>query len=89
MKVRLLMITLKPFLLEFSVSTANVLEPVTLRLVCRGSVDEKAKLFPFIVVQLRAFEFHVTQMQVTVSPGHTDCLSQVVEITSIKCQQCA
>ena len=76
-KVKLLMITTIPFVSELLVSTANVLELV-LSLVNRGSVDEKVNVLPF-VVQASVVEFPVVQVQVTVSPGHADCLSQVTE----------
>jgi hypothetical protein len=79
-KVKLLVITLRPFMLELSVSTAkNVLEPVTLHLISEGSLDIKNTLFPSLV-HASEFELSVVQVQVTVSPGHTDCLSQSIEV---------
>ena len=80
-KVRLLVITLIPLVSEVSASTAYVLEPVKSRLVPRGSVDAKVRLFP-LLVQVSVFEFPVVQVQVTVSPRHTDCLSQTIEVVS-------
>ena len=79
--VRLLVITLMPFLSELSVSTANVLEPVTSRLVCTGSVDANISR-SLLLVQPSVFEFPVMQVQVTCSPGHTDCLLQMTEVVS-------
>ena len=79
--VILLMITLTLFLSEFSVSTADVLEPVTLCLVSGGSVDVKVNLLP-LVIHTSVFEFPVMQAHVTVSPGHTVSLSQVTEVAS-------
>jgi hypothetical protein len=81
-KVRLLVITLMPFLLELSVRVANVLEPFTLRLDPRVSIDANVRLFS-LLVQVREVEFPVVQVQVTVSPGHTDCLSHSIEVVSI------
>ena len=75
MKVRLLMITLTPFLPEFSVSTANVLVPFTLRLVSGGSFDANTSLLPSLI-HISVFEFPVIQVQVTASLGQTDSLSQ-------------
>ena len=80
-KVRLLVITLMPFTLEFSVSTANVLEPVTLRLISTESVDANISRSP-LLVQESVFEFPVVQVQVTVSPEHTVCLSQLIKVVS-------
>lgn len=79
--VRLLVITLMPFASELSVSTANVLEPVTLRLVLGGSVEANINLSP-LLVQASVLEFPVVQIQVTCSPEHTDCLSQLTEVVS-------
>jgi hypothetical protein len=79
--VKLLLSTLMRFILELFVSTANALEPVTLRLVSRGSLDVNNSLFP-LLVHASAFEFPTVHMQVTVSPGHTDCLSQSTEVVS-------
>lgn len=81
-KVRLLVITVIPFLLELSVRVANVLEPFILRLVPRVSVDPNVSLFS-LSVQESEVEFPVVQVQVTVSPGHADCLSQSIEVASI------
>lgn len=81
MKVRLLMITLMPFLSEFSLSTANVPEPFTLCLISRGSVDVKfSVLLP--ITHESVFDLPVAQTQVTVSPGYADCLSQITEVAS-------
>ena len=79
--VILLMITLILFTLEFSVSTANVLDPDTFRLVSRGSVDVNINLFP-LLIQASEVEFPVIQVHVTVSPVHTDCLSHVTRVAS-------
>ena len=81
--VILLMITLIPFLSEFSVRTADVLDPFTFCLISRGSFAANINLFP-LVVHTSVFEFPVVQVQVTVSPGHTDLLSHVTEVSSTK-----
>ena len=81
-KVRLLVITLIPFVLELFVSTADVFEPATLRLVNRGSLDKKVSVLP-LIIHASVFEFAVVQVTVTVSPEHTDCLSQVIEVVSM------
>ena len=81
MKVRLLMITVIPFLLEVFVRVANVLEPLILCLVPRASVDANVSLLS-LLVQASEVEFPVVQVQVTVSPGHADCLSQSIEVVS-------
>ena len=86
MKVRLLTITLTPFLSEFSAITANVLELFTSRLVIRGSFDANSSLLPS-VIHTSVFEFPVLQVQVTVSPGHTDCWSQSTEVESTIAEQ--
>jgi hypothetical protein len=39
-------------------------------------------MLPF-VIQASVFEFPVAQAQVTVSPGHTDCLSQIINGATI------
>ena len=80
--VRLLVITLIPFVAELLVSTADVFEPATLRLVDRGSVDVKVSVLP-LIIHTSVFEFAVVQVTVTVSPEHTDCLSQVTEVVSM------
>ena len=80
-RVKLLMITLIPFVSELFMSTANVLEPSTLRLVSRGSPDVKDTLFPSLVHACE-FEFAVVQVQVTGSPEHTVCLSQTTKVVS-------
>ena len=80
--VILLIITLTPFVSEFSVSTADILKPFALSLVRGGSFDANSSLVP-LIIQVSAFEFPVVQMQVTVSPGHADCLSQSIEVMSI------
>ena len=80
---RLLMITLTPFVSEFSVSTADVFtKPLATCLVNRGSFDAKSSLLLFII-HVSAFEFPVVQMHVTISPGHADCLSQSIEVMSV------
>ena len=81
-KVRLLVITVIPFLLELFVRIANVLEPLILRLVPRASVDANVSLSS-LLVQASEVEFPVVQVQVTVSPEHEDCLSQSIEVASI------
>ena len=78
--VRLLAITLIPFLSYVSVRIPNVLEPVILCLVSKGSLDAKTSL-PSSVTHISVFELPVAHSQVTVSPGHTDRLSQVIEIS--------
>ena len=81
MKVKLLVITLMPFVSELFVSTANVLEPVTSRLVSRGSVEVNISRFPSLL-HSSVLEFSIVQVQVTVSPRHTDCLSQTTEVAA-------
>lgn len=80
--MKLLVITWIPFTLEFSVSTANALDPDTTLRVSRASFDENTSLFP-LLVQASAFELPMAQVQVTVSPGHTDCLSHVTRVAPI------
>ena len=80
-RVKLLVITLMPFVSELSVSTADALDPSTLRIVSRGSLDIKTTLFPSLV-HASEFEFTVVQVQVTVSPEHIVCLSQITEVVS-------
>ena len=81
--VILLMITLIPFTLEFSVSTAIALDPGTFRCVCRASSDVNTSLFP-LLSQASEVEFPVIQVHVTASPGHTDSLSHVTRVVSAK-----
>jgi L-aminopeptidase/D-esterase-like protein len=76
------MITLIPFTSEFSVSIANAFDVDMLRLVCIVSFDINCTPTPF-VIQASVFEFPVAQVQVTVSPGHTDDLSQAMKGASI------
>ena len=76
--VRLLMITLIPFMSEFSVSIANEFDADMSRLVCKGSLDINCTSVP-LIIQANVFEFPVAHIQVTVSPGHTDFLSQVIK----------
>ena len=73
--VRLLVITLIPFMSELFVRIADVLEPFISCLLSRGSFDVNTSL-ALLVTQTRAFEFPVVQVQVTLSLGHVDCLSQ-------------
>ena len=80
-KVRLLVITVIPFLFEVFVRVANMLEPFILRLVPRASVDANVSLSS-LSVQASEVEFPVVQVQVTVSPEHADCLSQSIEVAS-------
>ena len=76
------MITLIPFISEFSVSMANEFDAEILRLVDTGSFDINCTPVPFII-QANVFEFPVAQVQVTVSPGHTDVFSQTMKGASI------
>ena len=79
-KVKSLLITTIPLVSEALVSTANVFELI-LSLVSGGSADEKVNVLPFII-QESVVEFPVVQIQVTVSPGHADWLSQVTDAAS-------
>ena len=81
--VILLMITPIPFTLEFSVSTATILDPGMFRCVCRASSDVNISLFP-LLIQASEVEFPVIQVHVTASPGHTDSLSHVTRVVSAK-----
>ena len=76
------MIILIPLVSELPVSTANVPEPRTSRLVSKESSDVNSILVP-LVIHASAFEFPVAQTQVTVSPGHADCLLQVSKVASV------
>ena len=77
--VRLLVITPIPFLLFLSVRIAKLV-PVTLRLASRGSVGGKAILLPS-TTHASVFDPPVAQTQVTGSPGHTEGLSHVIDIS--------
>lgn len=74
------MITLMPFVSELSVITAYTLADI-LRLVSGVSFDVKVSVLP-LVIHTSMFEFAVVQVQITVSPGHADSLSQVTEVAS-------
>ena len=74
--VKMLVITLTSFVSEISVSITNALDPRTLCLIIKESFAINSSLFP-LLIQASEFEFPVAQVQVTVSPGHTDCLSHV------------
>ena len=80
-KVRLLVITLTPFVLELPVSTAVVLEPLSSRLVSGGSSAVNSSLLPLFNTQANAFEFPIAEAHVTFSPRHADCLSHVIEVS--------
>ena len=83
--VILLSVTTTPFVLDLSVSTAKPLKPLTLRNVDRVSPDVNSTTLLPLAVHERALEFPAAQVQVTVSPRHTDCLSHVTEVSpSIK-----
>ena len=82
MNVRLLVIIRTPLVTELPLSTANALEPCTLCLVSKES-SEVNSIFGPLIFHASAFEFSVAQTQVTVSPGHADCLLQVSEVGSV------
>ena len=52
-----------------------------MHLVSRGSVDINTSLLP-LLIHANAFEFPVAQVHVSLSPGHTDCLSHITKIAS-------
>ena len=71
-------------MLEFSVSTTNPFDPGKSRLDSVALFDVKFSLVS-LNVHARALEFPVAQTQVTVvSPGHRNCLSQVIEVAAVK-----
>ena len=80
-KVRFVVITLTPFVLELLVSTAYVLEPVTLRLVIKGGSNAANFILSSLIIQTSAFEFPVAEAHVTLSPRQANCLSQVIEVS--------
>lgn len=84
--VRLLIITLIPFTSEFSVSTANVLDPGTSCCISKGSFDPNVNLV-LLIVQASEVELPVAQLHVITSPGHADILSHVIWTISAIIQQ--